>query len=78
MLTQYLIDRYRVVFDTGVGWHCVCAEFLKTGDCRHIRESIGRFVAQERIAKRTKPEFGALVNFTNIDNSEPAKGISRT
>jgi hypothetical protein len=49
---EYLIDRYRVIFESGAGWLCVCAEFTATDDCRHIRESQGRHSAQVLIADR--------------------------
>ena len=65
MQNEYLIDRHRVIFDTGIGWHCVCAEFLKSGDCKHTRESAGRLAAQEQIKHRTKPALGTLVAFTH-------------
>ena len=48
----YLIDGHRVIFDSGAGWQCVCAEFAATDDCRHIRESQGRHAAQVVIANR--------------------------
>jgi len=70
MQTEYLIDRHRVVLDTGVGWQCVCSEFVKFNDCKHTRESAGRFAAQERIRLRVKPAIGTLVPFTNrIDHT---------
>lgn len=50
--SEYLIDRHHVIFDPGVGWQCVCAEFKTTDDCRHIRESQGRHAAQAVIANR--------------------------
>lgn len=51
---EYLIDRYHVIFDPGVGWQCVCAEFKTTADCRHVRESQGRYAAQAVIANRMR------------------------
>jgi len=65
MLSEYLIDRHRVIFDTGIGWHCVCAEFEKLRDCRHTRESAGRLAAQHRIRTRTKNPIGMLEMFSN-------------
>ena len=55
--SEYLIDRYHVIFDRGAGWQCECAEFMATGiDCRHTRESQGRHAAQVVIANRlTRP-----------------------
>jgi hypothetical protein len=63
--SNYLIDRYHVVFDAGVGWQCVCAEFTTTHDCRHIRESQGRHAAQAVIANRLlRPrEHGSLLRW---------------
>jgi hypothetical protein len=65
MQNEYLIDRHRVIFDTGIGWHCVCAEFVKAKDCRHTRESAGRLAAQELIRKRIRQVHGPLVSFAN-------------
>jgi hypothetical protein len=65
MLIEFLIDRHRVVFDSGIGWHCVCAEFAKTQDCRHTRESAGRRLAQDYIRNRTRPENGLLLTFAD-------------
>jgi len=62
---EYLIDRHRVIHDTGIGWHCVCAEFAKLCECRHTRESAGRLAAQELIQRRAKPEPGVIVLFSN-------------
>lgn len=48
----YLIDRFRVVFECGGGWHCVCADFVSSNACRHTREAAGRRAAQAQIAER--------------------------
>jgi hypothetical protein len=45
----YLIDRFSVVYESGGGWHCVCADFVKTNACRHTREASGRAAAQAQI-----------------------------
>lgn len=45
----YLIDRFSVVYESGGGWHCVCADFVKTNACRHTREASGRRAAQAQI-----------------------------
>jgi hypothetical protein len=50
--SQYLIDRFPVVFESGGGWHCVCADFNASNACRHTREAAGRRAAQTQIAKR--------------------------
>jgi hypothetical protein len=50
--TEYLIDSYHVSFETGAGWHCVCAEFMAANDCRHTREGQGRHTAQVLISNR--------------------------
>ena len=50
--SEYLIDGHRVIFESGAGWHCVCAEFTAMDDCRHVRESQGRHAAQVVIANR--------------------------
>jgi hypothetical protein len=48
----YLIDRFRVVFEWGGGWNCVCADFASSNACRHTREAAGRRAAQAEIAER--------------------------
>jgi hypothetical protein len=54
--SEYLIDRYHVTCETGATWHCACAEFTASNDCRHTRESQGRLAAQVNIANRlTRP-----------------------
>jgi hypothetical protein len=50
--SEYLVDRYHVIFESGAGWHCVCAEFTAAGDCRHTREAQGRHAAQVLISNR--------------------------
>jgi hypothetical protein len=61
--SEYLIDRYLVVFESGVGSHCACEEFRAAKECRHTRESEGRRAAQELIAKRVRSIDGTLVGF---------------
>lgn len=46
----YLIERFRVVFESGGGWNCACADFVSTNACRHSREAAGRRAAQVQIA----------------------------
>jgi len=70
MRNEYLIDRYRVVFDAAIGWRCVCAEFIESGECKHSRESAGRLDAQRRIIGRAKPAYGMLVAFSNRVESD--------
>ena len=50
--SQYLIDRFRVVFEWGGGWNCACADFVSSNACRHTREAAGRRAAQAQIAER--------------------------
>jgi hypothetical protein len=50
--SQYLIDRFRVVFEWGGGWNCLCADFRSSKACRHTREAAGRLAAQAQIAER--------------------------
>jgi hypothetical protein len=50
--SQYLIDRFRVVFEWGGGWNCLCADFVSSKACRHTREAAGRRAAQAQIAER--------------------------
>jgi hypothetical protein len=63
--TEYLIDRYHVVYETGGGWHCVCAEFRALSECRHSRESEGRRAAQAMIAARVRSVNGVVAGFTH-------------
>jgi hypothetical protein len=50
--SEYLIDRFRVVFESGGGWHCVCTDYILTNACKHSREAAGRRAAQSRISTR--------------------------
>jgi hypothetical protein len=52
--SQYLIDRFRVVFEWGGGWNCACADFVSSNACRHTREAAGRRAAQAQIAERVR------------------------
>ena len=63
--SEYLIDRYLVVFETGAGSRCVCEEFRTMQECRHTRESAGRRAAQELIANRVRSIDGTLVGFAH-------------
>ena len=47
--SEYLIDRFRVVFESGGGWHCTCAEFVSSNACAHSREAAGMRAAQAQI-----------------------------
>jgi len=49
---EYLIDRYRVLYETGTRWQCPCAEFAAFEACRHTREAAGMWNAQEQIRAR--------------------------
>jgi hypothetical protein len=63
--TEYMIDRHRVVYESGGGWHCECEEFKSTRECRHTRESEGRRAAQAMIAARVRSVDGVLAGFTH-------------
>ena len=47
--TEYLIERFRVFFESGGGWHCVCADFASSSACEHSREAAGMRAAQAEI-----------------------------
>jgi hypothetical protein len=72
--SEYLIDRHHVVFESGAGWLCVCAEFAMSHDCRHTRESQGRRAAQMLIANR----MGSPMGIKGIDSSEQGAVASAT
>jgi hypothetical protein len=50
--SEYLIGSFRVLFESGGGWNCVCPAFLKTNRCRHCSEAMGMRAAQAQILKR--------------------------
>jgi hypothetical protein len=50
--SEYRIDRHRVVFESGGGWHCVCQEFMASNACAHTREAAGMRAAQVSIKDR--------------------------
>jgi hypothetical protein len=48
--SEYLIERFRVVFEFGGGWHCECADYAASNACKHSREAAGMRAAQVRIS----------------------------
>ena len=74
---EYLIDRYLVVLDSNGGRHCSCGEFHLTGECRHTRESEGRRLAQELIAKRVRSVHGTLIGFGHSTAHNEARRSKR-
>ena len=48
--SEYLIERFRVLFESGGGWHCGCADFASSSACEHFREAAGMRAAQAEIA----------------------------
>lgn len=70
--TEYLIDRYHVVYESGGGWHCVCDEFRALNECRHSRESEGRRAAQAMIANRVRSVDGVLASFKHHSSADAA------
>ena len=58
---EYLIDRFRVVFEQGGGWHCACRDFVASSVCRHTREAAGMRAAQARIRARLAAGRSQLV-----------------
>jgi hypothetical protein len=67
--SEYLIDRFHVVFESGGGWQCVCSDFVTTGACRHTREAAGRRAAQSQIARD--------VNSARSDLGRPSGRVSK-
>jgi hypothetical protein len=62
--SSYLIEGFRVAFEYGGGWHCVCADFVSSHACRHTREAAGRRAAQAQIAERVKAARSQLTEPT--------------
>ena len=48
---EFMIDGFRVGYEFGGGYRCVCVEFAKRDSCKHTRELAGRLAAQSRIAE---------------------------
>jgi hypothetical protein len=67
--SEYMIDRHRVIFEAGNGWHCACAEFAKLDSCRHTRESEGRRAAQALIQQRVRSVDGTVAGFANREHA---------
>jgi hypothetical protein len=78
--TEYLIDRYLVVFESGKGCHCACDEFRAARECRHTRESAGRRAAQQLIEKRLRSIHGTLIGFSHHERqiASPASRRERS
>jgi hypothetical protein len=51
---EYLIDGFRVGYESGSGCACVCVEFAVRSSCKHTREVAGRLAAQGRIAEHLR------------------------
>lgn len=49
--SEFMIDGFRVGYETGAGCRCVCVEFATRASCKHTREAAGRLAAQSRIAE---------------------------
>ena len=62
--SAYLIEGFRVAFEHGGGWHCVCRDFVSSNACRHTREAAGRRAAQAQIAERVKAARSQLAEPT--------------
>jgi hypothetical protein len=69
---EYLIDRFKVTFETGGGWHCACSDFGSSNACRHTREAAGRRAAQSQIARHIGNARSDLGNLGGAAGSIPA------
>jgi hypothetical protein len=49
--SEYMIDRFRVSFESGSAWHCACRDFAVAKACSHSREAAGMRAAQAQIVK---------------------------
>ena len=49
--SEYLIERFRVFFESAGGWHCECADFVSSSACEHSREAAGMRAAQAEITE---------------------------
>ena len=47
--SEYMIDRFRVSFESGSAWHCACRDFAVSKACSHSREAAGMRAAQAQI-----------------------------
>ena len=41
--SEFMIDGFRVGYETGAGCRCVCVEFATHASCKHAREAAGRW-----------------------------------
>lgn len=57
---EYLIENFRVSFQSGEAWKCACPEFARLASCRHAREAAGRREAQEMIKMRVQAGASGL------------------
>ena len=49
--SEYMIDRFRVSFESGSAWHCACRDFALSKACSHSREAAGMRAAQAQIVE---------------------------
>jgi hypothetical protein len=78
--SEYLIDRFRVVFETGGGWHCGCAEFASTNACAHTREAAGMRAAQAQIVEHvatSRSQFAQNAWSSRASPSPVASAVTR-
>ena len=71
--SEYLIDRFHVVFEWGGGWHCVCPDFVASNACRHTREAAGRRAAQSQIAQHVGSARSDLGRPSGLEGSARRK-----
>ncbi len=69
--SEYLINRFRVVFETGGGWDCVCADFMIARECRHTREAAGMRAAQADIKARVATGRSQFASATGNRSAVP-------
>jgi hypothetical protein len=78
--SEYLIDRFRVVFESGGGWHCTCAEFVSSNACAHSREAAGMRAAQALIVEHvatSRSQFAQNVWSGRAAPSPVASAVTR-
>jgi hypothetical protein len=61
--SEYMIDRFRVSFESGSAWHCACRDFAQAGACSHSREAAGMRAAQAQIVEHVATGRSQLMRY---------------
>jgi hypothetical protein len=78
--SEYMIDRFRVIFESGSAWHCACRDFALSAACSHSREAAGMRAAQAQIVEHVTAGRSQLAHQVGrspvMSSRAPGGGVS--